>query len=156
MREKVIYLREYQMSDCKQIAELFYKTVHSVNARDYTEEQLNAWADGKTDLAAWDKSFREHITVVAAENDKIVGFGDIDKTGYLDRLYIHKDYQRQGIASRICDSLERAVNAESVMTHASITAKPFFLNRGYRIVKEQQVIRHGTALTNFVMVKQQG
>lgn len=34
-----------------------------------------------------------------------------------------------------------------------MAAKPFFLNQGYRIVTELQVIRHGTTLTNYVMVK---
>ena len=40
-----------------------------------------------------------------------------------------------------------------VTTHASITARPFFEKRGYRVVKEQQVERHGVLLTNFVMEK---
>ena len=51
-------LREYTPSDCAQLAELFYQTVHSVNAKDYTQEQLDAWATGEVDLQAWDKSFR--------------------------------------------------------------------------------------------------
>ena len=66
-------LREYQPSDCAQMAELFYQTVHSVNAKDYTKEQLDAWATGEVDLQAWDKSFRAHKT--------ICGIGlQIDKT----------------------------------------------------------------------------
>lgn len=100
-------LREYIPSDCAQLAELFYQTVHSVNAKDYTKEQLDAWATGEVDLQAWDASFRAHRTIVATESGKIVGFGDMDETGYLDRLYVHKDYQGQGIASAICDELER-------------------------------------------------
>ena len=36
-------LREYQPSDLKEILELFYHTVHSVNAKDYTPQQLDAW-----------------------------------------------------------------------------------------------------------------
>lgn len=83
------------------MAKLFYDTVHEVNIRDYTAEQVNAWADGNIDLAAWDKSFTEHYTVVAEENGVIVGFGDITEGGYLDRLYVHKDYQRKGIATAI-------------------------------------------------------
>lgn len=96
-------LREYIPSDCAQLAELFYQTVHSVNAKDYTKEQLDAWATGEVDLQAWDASFRAHRTIVATESGKIVGFGDMDETGYLDRLYVHKDYQGQGVASAICD-----------------------------------------------------
>ena len=146
-------LREYESADCAQMAELFYQTVHSVNARDYTQAQLNAWATGNVDLAEWDASFLKHRTVVAVAGSVIVGFGDMDDSGYLDRLYVHKDYQRQGAASAICDVLEASVPGKRITTHASITAKPFFLHRGYRVVKEQEVVRRGVVLTNFVMEK---
>ena len=147
-------LREYQPSDCAQLAELFYQTVHSVNAKDYTKEQLDAWASGEVDLKAWDASFRAHKTIIAVKNGEIVGFGDMDETGYLDRLYVHKDYQGQGVASAICDELERFAAGKTITTHASITAKPFFQHRGYRVVHKQEVIRRGVVLTNFVMKKQ--
>lgn len=144
-------LRRYKTSDCKYLAELFYETVHSVNAGDYTKEQLDAWATGTVDLKGWDKSFLEHYTVVAVENNEIVGFGDIDHSGYLDRLYVHKDHQGEGIASEICDELEHSINGNKVITHASITARPFFEQRGYRVIQEQTVIRNGIALKNFIM-----
>ncbi len=147
-------LRKYQPSDCAQLAELFYQTIHNVNARDYAQEQLDAWASGEVDLKAWDASFRAHGTIIAVENGKIIGFGDMDETGYLDRLYVHKDYQGQGIASAICDELERFAVGKTFTTHASITAKPFFQHRGYRVVCKQEVIRRGVALTNFIMEKQ--
>ena len=100
----------------------------------------------------WNQSLQEHYTIVAVENDVLVGFGDIDSTGYLDRLFVHADHQRKGIAAAICDRLEQAVPG-TITTHASITAKPFFEKRGYKVVKEQQVERQGIALTNFVMEK---
>lgn len=84
----------------------------------------------------------------------LVGFGDIDKTGYLDRLFVHADYQRKGIATAICNQLEQAVQG-NITTDASITAKPFFEKRDYKIVKEQQVERQGIFLTNYVMIKEQ-
>lgn len=146
-------IRKYSSSDCEQLAELFYQMVHTVNAKDYTKEQLDVWATGWVDLEKWDKSFSEHYTVVAVENGLIAGFGDIDEAGYLDRLYVHKDYQNQGIATAICDELEQSVRADKITTHASITAKPFFEHRGYKVVREQQVIRGGIPLTNFVMEK---
>ncbi len=145
-------LREYRPSDCKEITELFYHTVHTVNAKDYTREQLHVWATGQVDLDKWNQSFQDHYTIVAVENDVLVGFGDIDSTGYLDRLFVHADHQRKGIAAAICDRLEQAVPG-TITTHASITAKPFFEKRGYKVVKEQQVERQGIALTNFVMEK---
>ena len=80
-------IRKYRPSDCRELAELFYDTVHTVNAGDYTKEQLDAWATGHVDLEAWDRSFREHHTLVALEDGAVIGFGDIDGSGYLDRLY---------------------------------------------------------------------
>ena len=145
-------IREYRMSDCKEITELFYNTVHTVNARDYTEEQLDVWATGKEDLEKWNSSLKEHYSIVAVENDVIVGFGDIDKTGYLDRLYVHTDHQGKGIATAICDQLEQYAKGD-ITTHASITAKPFFEKRGYKVLKKQQVERQGIFLTNFRMRK---
>lgn len=47
---KKMLLRNYQTSDCEKLAALFYQTVHCVNVRDYTKEQLNAWATGQIDL----------------------------------------------------------------------------------------------------------
>ena len=69
-------IRRYTSADCAEMAELFYNTVHTVNARDYTEVQLNAWATGSIDLTAWDRSFSEHNTLVAIHGGDIVGFGD--------------------------------------------------------------------------------
>lgn len=146
-------IRKYQSSDCKELANLFYNTVHSINAKDYTSEQLDVWATGNVDLNVWNNSFLQHYTLVAVEENLLVGFGDIDKTGYLDRLYVHKDFQGKGIATSLCNNLERAVT-ENIVVHASITARPFFENRGYVVKKEQQVERQGILLTNYVMEKQ--
>ncbi len=145
-------LRRYKQSDCRELAELFYNTVHTVNAADYNNEQLNAWATGRVDLEAWNKSLQEHYSIVAVDNGMIVGFGDIDQTGYLDRLYVHADYQGMGIATAICNKLEQSVSGK-IVTHASVTAKPFFEKRGYKVIKEQSVERQGVFLTNYVMEK---
>lgn len=145
-------IRRYQQADCQVVAELFYKTVHTVNAGDYTKAQLAVWATDEPDLKQWDQSLQSHFSVVALENDTLIGFGDIDQTGYLDRLFTHADYQRRGVATAICHQLEQAV-AGRIVTHASITARPFFESRGYQVVREQQVARQGVLLTNFVMEK---
>ncbi len=147
-------IRNYRSTDCRQLAELFYNTVHTVNAHDYTQEQRNAWATGNVDLTVWNDSFLKHDTLVAMEDGRIVGFGDIDKTGYLDRLYVHKDYQGQGIATAICDKLETVLPFEKITVHASITAKSFFEQRGYQTLQAQQVRRNGILLTNYRMEKE--
>lgn len=149
-----MWIRRYEPEDLGQITALFYDTVHAVNAADYAPEQLDAWADGAPDLDRWNGSLLAHHSLVAVEDGGlIVGFGDIDATGYLDRLYVHKDRQGLGIATALCDRLERAVDAPVLTTHTSITTRPFFEGRGYRVLREQRVERHGVRMTNYVMEK---
>ena len=40
-RRRGMVLREYKPLDCEALAELFYNTVHRVNIKDYTKEQLS-------------------------------------------------------------------------------------------------------------------
>ena len=149
-----VTLRPYRPGDCPALAALFYETVHTVNAAHYTPAQLDAWAPAcGPDLAAWDKSFRAHRTLVAELDGRLAGFGDLDPAaGYLDRLYVHKDLQGRGVATALCNALEEAA-AGPVVTHASVTARPFFARRGYRVLRAQQVERRGVTLANYVMEK---
>ena len=145
-------IRKYRQSDCREVTELFYNTVHTVNAKDYTKEELDVWATGREDLKKWNQILQDHFTVVAVDRKIITGFGDIDRTGYLDHLFVHAGYQGKGIATAICDQLENAVQG-NIVTHASVTARPFFEGRGYEVIKEQRVERQGIFLINFVMLK---
>ena len=71
-----IQLRRYRPSDCAGILRLFYDTVHTVNRKDYTEEQVEAWAPREQDQEQWNRSFLEHFTVIAVVEGRIAGFGD--------------------------------------------------------------------------------
>ena len=146
-------IRAYERGDLDALLRLFYDTVHAVNLGDYTQAQVDAWADGCPDRAAWERSLSEHVSLVALAGEKIVGFGDIDASGYLDRLYVHKDFQHRGVATALCDRLEAHARGKTVTAHASITALPFFLRRGYRLVRPQTVFRKGVALNNFLVEK---
>lgn len=141
-------LRPYRSGDLPVILSLFRDTVHTVCARDYTPEQLDAWAPEELDEAAWDASLLAHTTLVAEEGGVVIGFADLAENGYLDRLYVHRDWQGRGVASALCGALPGAR-----ATHASITARPFFERRGWRVLRAQQVERRGVLLTNFIMEK---
>lgn len=150
-------IRAYLSSDCPQMAALFFDTVHRVNKKDYTKEQLNAWASGEVDLASWDCSFRQRCTLIAeTEEGRLIGFADMDEAGYLDRLYVHSEHQKEGIAGALLQQLEQnaaGFGAAAFTTHSSITARPFFEKHGYRVLEEEAVMRAGIWLTRFFMVK---
>ena len=93
-------IRKYQPSDCKTLTELFYYTVHTVNAKDYTEEQLNVWATKQMDLEKW------NATAICDQLEQAVG-GSItthasitarpffEKRGY--QVAKEQQVERQGI-----------------------------------------------------------
>ncbi|MCR1960333.1 GNAT family N-acetyltransferase [Thomasclavelia cocleata] len=146
--------REYQSSDLKEICELFYETITIINKYDYNDEQIRVWSNRRNVLLKQDNFFYSLYTIVAIENNKIVGYGNIDKNGYLDHLYVHKNYQRRHIATLLCDKLENYNKEIKELTvHSSITAKPFFEKRGYKVVKEQTVELDGVNINNYLMKK---
>ncbi len=149
-------VRNFKNEDIESILKLFYDTVHSVNSKDYAKEQLKAWAPKELDKLKWIESLNKNYSLVVEEDTQIIGFGDIDSTGYLDRLYIHKNHQGKKVASNLITELENYVfnkGVKSIITDASITAKPFFENKGYKVIKEQQVELRGQVFTNFKMIK---
>lgn len=156
MNQNNLVLRPYGPDDLTELLNLFCETVHRVNAADYTLAQLNAWAPETPDWAQWNSSLQAHDSLVAWMDGRIAGFGDLDASGYLDRLYVRWDLQDRGVGTALCDALEahaKALGCPAVTTHASITAKPFFLARGYILLRSQQVERAGERLTNYVLKK---
>ena len=148
-----IFIEKYKEKYYYEVISLFYNTIHSINIKEYSKKQVDVWASKNIDIKKFNKSLLENFSIVAIKNDMIVGFGDINIEGYLDRLYVHKNYQRKGIGTLICDNLEKNISYRKIITHSSITAKPFFKSRNYIIIKKQYVKRNNIYLKNYVMEK---
>ncbi|MBQ4288492.1 MAG: GNAT family N-acetyltransferase [Clostridia bacterium] len=153
-----MHLRPITENDVKTLIQLFHDTVHSINIKDYSKDQVDAWAPPVSEISesAWTDSFRGRHAVLAETGGIIIGFADAAEDGYLDRFYVHKDFQGKGIGSLLYRDIESFLmdaGAGMIVTHASITALPFFLSRGFSVEKEQEVEREGVILKNFVLSK---
>lgn len=155
-------IRRFKDADTEQIVTLFYDTIHSVNSRDYTQEQVEAWApqlsgtEQKERVKWFAKSLGECISYVADNEGIMIGFADITENGYLDLMYVHKDYQRQGVGSALLNILEEEaiqLGVRQIWANVSITAKPFFERHGFTTVQSQTVNVRGVSLKNFKMEK---
>lgn len=145
--------------DAADIARLFYQTIHEINSRDYSAEQIVAWAPENMDLDRWRESLTGKSVFVAEAAGRILGFAELEPSGHIDRFYCHSEYQGIGIGSGLLEQLvEEAVAAgiSRLFAEASITARPFFERHGFAVELEQQVEIRGELLTNFVMKKKLG
>ncbi len=144
--------------DLDAAAKLFCDTVHAVNSRDYTPEQLEAWAPrDERRLAQIAEKLSEQQTVGLKECGILLGFGSLNDESDIDMLFVHKDRQGQGIAKAALCELERLVlerGKQAVSTFASVTARPFFERMGYGVERENVVDRDGVSLVNYLMSKQ--
>lgn len=165
-----IRLRKGGQGDIPAMAELFRDTVLTVNAADYSVSETIDWAACGDDAAHWEELIgRLHFVVAeeiagrhvrmnseTAEKEKMVGFASISDEGYLHSMFVHKEFQRCGIATALLKTLEnygREKAVEKIVAEVSITARPFFESEGFWVVYGQKRRARHLELRNFVMEK---
>ena len=152
-----MHIRTFTPSDLEAILQLFHEVVHTTGAKYYDQEQVDAWApENGLDRDAWLQSLSSNIAYVVELDEKIVGFGDMTHTGYIDRLYVLPKYQGKGVALAILKRLEeeaRMLGLQELTTEASIMAMPLAKRQGYEVVAEQHKMHRGKVLINYKMRK---
>lgn len=144
-------------SDVVALRQLFMDTVLTVNRRDYSAEEVEDWASCGGDEARWmDLIARLRVSVAEDTQAQIVGFAAISNDGYLDFMFVHKDFQGQGLGTLLLEDAENYAlerGAARITSEVSITARSFFERRGYRVIRQQLRRAKNLLLINFVMEK---
>ena len=152
-----IEIRQATLDDLPEILNLFQETVRAVNSQHYSEQQIQVWSSSANDPKRWQDRIENIYFIVAEKNNSIVGFAYLKDGNYFDGLFVHKDYQRQGIASkllRIIESKAMMNGFEDIKSDISITALPFFEDHYYNVIKKQKKVFKGMAFENFIVSKQ--
>lgn len=151
-----VIIRTANFSDIPDIAQLFDDTIRSINSKDYPQDEIDDWAYWATDTDKWKERMYEQYFIVAILNNIIVGFSSLAQDGYLDFMYVHKNYQRQGIAKFLLKAVEEKAilqKNEIIYSDVSITARPFFEKYGYIVEKQQLKKSKNKELINYKMIK---
>jgi GNAT superfamily N-acetyltransferase len=149
-------IRRVKRTDIPQIAQLYYETVHRVNARDYSPDRVRAWAPRVYPDAWWKRRWRHYRVLVAEEEGAVVGFAELGQKGKLDCFYVHHARQHRGIGAALMARLERDARGSGntlLRAEVSITAEPFFRRTGFRVVRRQIRIYRNRAFKLAVMAK---
>lgn len=149
-----LLIRPYVSSDAAATLEVFFAAIRGTASADYTAEQIHAWASPHIDLAGWGARREARSTTVATLDDVVVGFSDIDPSGYIDMLFVDPTHGRTGVATAllgwVVEEAER-LGVGSLTTYASITARPFFEAKGFIVEDERHPVLNGVVLTNYAM-----
>lgn len=148
-----IALRRFRPEDLPALVALFRDTIRRVNIRDYTREQVIAWAPDAVDPARWG-TLADRFTIVAESDGVIVGFTDLEPDGHLDRFYVHADRQRLGVGRVMLAAVveeARRLGLGRVYSEVSITARPFFESQGFVVLARQEVEVRGERFVNYRM-----
>lgn len=149
-------VREYRLSDLTQISQLFYNTIHQINSRDYTSEQINVWAAEIKEESFWQERFKNDVVYVVEANNTILGFAEFKKTGYIDCFYVHHQWQGKGVGSLLINQIETEARKQDIsllFVEASITAMPFFRAKNFVIIREQEKLYKGHKFKQFYLEK---
>lgn len=151
-----IEIRRYQDADAEAISRLYYNTIHTINAMDYSKEQRDAWAPSSSvqDYTGWQEKLKKTKPFVALIGETIVGFAEFEPNGHIDCFYVHHEYQGHGVGTALMNEIDKEAKENSlarIYAEVSITAKPFFETKGFKVVKQQTVTLRGADLVNFVM-----
>lgn len=150
-------IREFESKDLDSVLKLFMDVVHTLGAKYYNSEQVHAWAPKNgPDRNKWRASLMNNFAYVAESNGSIIGFGDMTKDGYVDRLFVHKNHQGYGASRRIFNRLEsdaKKLGLEEMTCEASIMVMPLAIRNGFEVVKKQTKVIHGVSIENYKMRK---
>lgn len=156
MNKPQISIRHAQLSDLREMQEMFVDTIRAICREDYSPEQINAWTSAVGNTKRWNDKLTLQYFLIAEQGNKIVGYASLENNDYLDFMYVHKDYQRQGIANILYAEIEREAikrKATALRSDVSITAKPFFEKKGFITLEPQTNIIAGVEILNYKMLK---
>ncbi len=150
---EVVNIRTHQPGDETAIAELFHRAVHAIPDSVYGAAQKQAWS-AKIDVGRWRQRIEQSRPFVAEYQDRLVGFIELDTTGYIDCFYVDPESQQLGIGGQLYQQVvneARSFGLTELTVDASLVAQPFFIRRGFQVIQENAVDLNGVTLNNVSM-----
>ena len=149
-------LRPFLSQDTPVLAAIFVAAIEELTGDDYSEAQQQAWASRADDEEQFGQRLAGELTLIATIQNSPVGFASLKGADHIDMLYVHPSATGQGVASMLCDALEKLAGgrgAKSLTVDASDNAEGFFAKRGYVAKQRNTVTVNGEWLANTTMQK---
>jgi putative acetyltransferase len=149
-------IRRYRRGEEGEVWSVYFAATHESIGRDYHPDLIERWAPTSKDMNEWVERLAQKNPFVAIVDGQIVGMAEIEANGFIDFFYVHPRWQGKGIGKALLATLEckAAKNAVTlIFADVSITAKNFFLSRGFSITEAKNNVILGHPAPNFRMQK---
>jgi len=151
-------LRRYKETDTIQLCDIYFSTIHNVNKVDYTKEELEAWAPSnsyneesyKKDTSRWKKI----NPFIVDDNGILLGFAELEEKGHINCFFVHHEHQGKGVGRMLasaCIDEAKALGYKKIITEVSITAKPFFMKMGFKVIEPTLCDISGHMMKYYIM-----
>lgn len=112
-------------------------------------EILARWLVNKTPeiVADW-FAWPSHYSLVATDNDAVLGVGMLSRPGKMVLLHVDPDWRFRGVGKALLHALEMRASrfgATALRVASTVSAKPFYERHGYQVVGTTAAI-YGQAL----------
>lgn len=146
-----IDIRPATVVDALAIANIFTTSITTLGSADYTEEQIAAIVKIHNAESYLEEIEDNSVIILVAEaGTEVVGFGSVEKNGRtIGDLFVLPDHTRQGIGTLLLNALEAIAlkkRVSKLRVMASLTARPFYLSRGFQYAKDSALIDAETGI----------
>ncbi len=149
-------VRHFRPGDEAALYRVHREAIHRVASRDYTTEQIEAWAPARPDPGAWAIKMRHIRPFVAEVDGAIAGYADLQPSGYIDHFFVSADFPRRGVGRQLMERIHEEAARQGIAeltADVSRTAQPFFARFGFEIVEQRFPVRAGVTIPNALMRK---
>lgn len=147
-------IRRYNPGEEAALFNVYYSAVHLLANREYSPEQIQAWAPSDLDVILWKERIRSIKPYVAELNGELVGYADLQASGYIDHFFVSGNHARCGIGTSLMEHLleaARLVGLPELTSDVSRTAQPFYEKFGFAVVEHRQPQLRGVIVPNAFM-----
>lgn len=162
----MLKLISYQKCFAEDIAVLVHQAISRIDCDVYSAEEKSAWSFAPRSRYHWHKRLTQSQTwlMIDVGSDSATtsccGFINLEtgyaSRGYIDSLYVHPDYQGQGIAGLLYKALAcwaKEQGYQMLSVDASVLSKPLFESVGFKLRHRSYQEKRGVVVMGYYMEK---
>lgn len=147
-------IRRYRPGEDAELFEVYYSAIHQIASRDYSPEQVEAWAPRDLDAALWENRIRGINPFVVELDRRLVAYADLQPNGYIDHFFVSGAHPRRGLGTMLMKHIlgeARTLGLSELTSDVSRTAQGFYERFGFRVVEQRSPAIRGVVIPNALM-----